>query len=315
MKDILIDFNVKFSLEKIWKWKFWILGACAIAGAISIYFSFKIPNEFKSSASFIPPAINSLTGMVFANGTSYRGFYTAGEEDIDRTVDHLNSRDITDSLARRFNLYAHYGINPDNPNRDKIFYHVYSTKNRISFSGRSLVSIDCYDVDPQMAFNMAGAYLHIAREWFEDLSQRREGLAAADKEVQSLKAERSAILDSMARLRSEHKIYHYDHVGEEISTILARQMQSDPSFSVNYDRIVSMELQLNALEERYGDLMREFQARRLNIEQFPELMWTTATPAPSTFKARPKRSIIVALTVIATALFSCFIVVVLDRRP
>ena len=57
MKDIFIDFNVELGWKKVWKWKFWILGATFIGGIVAIALSFRLPNEFKSTASFIPPNI------------------------------------------------------------------------------------------------------------------------------------------------------------------------------------------------------------------------------------------------------------------
>ena len=52
MKDVFIDFNVKFGLEKIWKWKLWIVLSCVVAGIIAIFLSFKMADEYKNAIGF-----------------------------------------------------------------------------------------------------------------------------------------------------------------------------------------------------------------------------------------------------------------------
>lgn len=314
MKDVFIDFNVKFGLEKIWKWKWWILGASAAAGIISIVVSLRIPNEFKSTSSFIPPEISSLTEMVFnAGGVSYRGFEAADEEDIDRTVDYLSSRDVTDSLARRFDLYTHYGLTKGGENADKAFYRIFQGNNQISFGSNSVVKISCWDQDPEVASHIANAYLGFAENFFEGVSQRRTAFAATEKELTDMRKQRVILLDSLSGFRARHNLYHFDNAGDAVSDILAQKMRNDPKFNEDYDKMYSLELQLNTFEERFADLESEYQARKVNIEQYPNLIHITSTAEPSTFKDRPKRSIIVIICVMGMFIFSCFLAVVLDR--
>ena len=72
-------------------------------------------DEYKSTAAFVPPSYTSLGTMVFGNGIAYRGFFAADEEDIDRTVAFLESQEVMDTITARFNLYGHYGIQPEGP--------------------------------------------------------------------------------------------------------------------------------------------------------------------------------------------------------
>src|SRR5687768_8085023 len=100
-KNVSMEHNVKFGLGKLWRWKIWILAACVAAGVISIFLSQKMPDEYKSTATFVPPSFTSLGTMVFGNGIAYKGFYAADEEDIDRTVAYLESQQVMDSLDQK----------------------------------------------------------------------------------------------------------------------------------------------------------------------------------------------------------------------
>lgn len=252
--------------------------------------------------------------MVFGNGVAYRGFYAADEEDIDRTVAYLESKDVMDQLATRFDLYEHYGIKKDNPNAARRFFDHFRGMVKISFASNSVVEIECWDHDPATARKLADAYIEIASEYFEQVSQRRVGLEASRKQLLEVETERAMILDSLASLRAKYKVYHIDQAGDEITKILANQIRNEPNFSKYYDAVKSMETYIATLELRYGDLMREVMTRELNIKQYPSLLWVTETPSESNFKDRPKRSILVILAVLGTLVFSCFLVVALDRK-
>ncbi len=313
MEDNFVDYNINKGLNKLWRWKFWIIGACVLAGVISIAVSLQMQDEFRSSASFVPPSYSSLSTMTFGNGVAYRGFYAAEEEDIDRTIDYLTSHEVVDSIARLFNLYEHYGIDMEDHKRDKMFYLSFYSKIDIDFSGNSTVVIECWDVNPGLAYEIAKTYLAIANEYFEGVSQRQEGLAATERAILEMELERKTILDSLSFFRTEYGIYRLDNLGDAITNLLARRMESEPNFAKYYDEVKTMETYLSTLELRYGDLQREYMTRKLNIEQYPSLIWITKEPNLPTFKERPKRSIIVILSVLATFVLSCFLVVILDR--
>lgn len=305
--------NVKFGLGKLWRWKFWILGAVILSGVISITLSQRMPDEFKSTAAFVPPSFTSLGTMVFGNGIAYRGFYAADEEDIDRTVAYLESQEVIDSISKKFNMYQHYGIDPNAENAARRFNATFKGNVKISFASNSVVEIDCWDTDPGFAKKMADEYFRIASEYFEQISQRREGLKATIAQLEEVAAERELINDSLSALRTKYNIYHIDDAGPAVTEILAQQMRNEPKFNEFYDRAKSMELYIYTLELRYGDLRREQMARELNLKQYPSLTWVTQRPSISEFKDRPKRSIIVILAIMATFVFSSFLALVLDR--
>lgn len=306
--------NVKFGMEKMWRWKWWIVASCVVAATVSILLVRQMQDEYKSTAAFVPPSFTSLGTMVFGNGVAYRGFYAADEEDIDRTVAFLESKEVMDELAKRFDLYAHYGLaDSSQPNVHKRFFDHFRGMVKISFASNSVVEIECWDTDKNTAKDLADAYLEIASNYFEGVSQRHEGLAATEKQLKEVEEERQLILDSLARLRQDYKVYHIDHAGDEITRILAEQMRKEPMFHKYYDAVKSMETYISTLELRYGDLMREIMARQLNLEQYPSLIWVTERPSVGEFKDRPKRSIIVILAVLGTFVFASFLAVALDR--
>lgn len=308
--------NVKFGVEKMWRWKWWILASCTAAVVISILMVRQMQDEYKSTAAFVPPSFTSLGTMVFGNGVAYRGFYAADEEDIDRTVAYLESKEVMDELAQKFDLYAHYGIDPSADNAQRRFFDHFRGMVKISFASNSVVEVECWDTDKKVAQELANAYLEIAGQYFERVSQRHEGLAATEKQLLEVDAERKTILDSLAFLREKYKVYHIDHAGDEITKILAVQMRTEPMFHKYYDAVKSMETYISTLELRYGDLKREVMARQLNMEQYPRLMWVTERPSLSEFKDRPKRSILVILSFLGTFVMASFLAVALDRsRP
>jgi hypothetical protein len=314
MKDIFIDFNVKFGLEKLWKWKIWILAALVVTAAVAYLLSLRMPNEYKATASFIPPHLNSLTMLTFDNnGEKYRGFVVGSEEDLDRGVEYLTSYHVIDSLAKSHGLYEHYKINMKNPNKDKLFYHVYETKNKVNFSDNSVVTITCYDTEPAKAHEMAQALMTTADMFYEKVSRRKEGMEYVAHLVDSLQKRENQIMDSLAMMRTKYGIYVMNNEGDGVSAVLAERMRNKPEFSLYYDRLRYLEFDLSATFHLRHDKSVELTLRRDNMVKFPTLSTIVQRPVMPTFKARPKRSIIVALAAGSMLLFSCLLVLLLDR--
>ncbi|MFN8396202.1 MAG: hypothetical protein U0176_16345 [Bacteroidia bacterium] len=308
-----MEHNVKFGLGKLWRWKIWILGTCIAGGVISYLLTKSMPDEYKSTASFVPPSITSLSTMVFSNGIAYKGFYAADEEDIDRTVAYLESPQVMDSLNRKFNLYQRYGIDPEGKESAKRFEAAFKASMKVSFTSNSVVAIECWDQDPAFAKDFADAALQLASNFFEDVSQRKVGLVATVDQLNEVEKERKMINDSLSALRSKYNIYHIDDAGPAVSEILAQKMRSEPNFHVYYDVAKSLEMYNYSLELRYQDLRREQMARELNMKQYPSLIWVTERPVVSGYKDRPKRSILVILSVMGCFVFSGFLALTLDR--
>jgi hypothetical protein len=313
MENVSMENNVKFGLGKLWRWKFWILAACIVSAIISVLLSQKMPDEYKSTAAFVPPSFTSLSTMVFGNGIAYKGFYSADEEDIDRTIAYLESPQVMDSLDKQFDLYGHFGIDRGSKESARRFEAVFNGNVHVSFTSNSVVEIDCWDTDPKFAKRMADAMMAMAVNFFESISQRKLGLQATLEQLQQVEHERKIISDSLSGLRMKYNIYHIDDAGPEVSQILAQQMRNEPKFNQFYDVAKGMELQLYSLELRYADLQREQMARELNLKQYPSLVWITQAPVEAGFKDRPKRSIIVILAIMATFVFSSFLALALDR--
>jgi hypothetical protein len=305
--------NVKFGLNKLWRWKIWIFVACIASGVVSFLLSQRMNDEFKSTAAFVPPSITSLSTMVFGNGIAYKGFYAADEEDIDRTVAYLESQQVMDSLDRQLGLSGRYGINRADKEGAKRFEAVFKSNMKVSFTSNSVVSIECWDVEPEFAKKFADAALAMASNYFEQVSQRRVGLEATVAQLREVENERKLINDSLSQLRQKYNIYHIDDAGPAVTELLAQKMRTEPKFHEFYDIAKSMELYNYSLELRYQDLRREQMARELNIKQYPSLLVISEYPSVPGYKDRPKRSILVILAIMGTFVFSSFLALALDR--
>ena len=127
-----------------------------------------------------------------------------------------------------------------------------------------------------------------------------------------MKDERDGILDTLSSLRTQFGIYHFDFAGDNIDRYLSAKMVSNPDFNKQYDYLISAEIKLKFIEERISDIEREYASRLLNLEQFPSLIQIIEKGQPSTYKARPKRSLYLLGALAATFIFSLLVVLVVD---
>ena len=309
-KEALIDFNINIEIDKLLRWKWWIAAATVLAGVLSIIVSFQVPDEYRAVTSFIPPKI----GTLLKGGAGDKGFDVASENDIDQTIEYLSSYPVIDSLATEFDLYNKYRITKGTKNADKVFYLRFGKKHLVSFGDRSTVTIDCFDEDPETAYKLALKYLQFSRDFFERVSNRKAALDFAELKLKELKERKQEIQDTLQMFRIEHKLFSLLDLGDASDKIVAAKLASDPGFLKNYDHMVSLEQESKIIGERLAQREEEYMIRKLNFEQFPELIQITREPIMPTFKARPKRSIIVAIAVIATFVFSIFLALLLDKK-
>lgn len=315
MKDVFIDFNIKLGIEKLQKWRYWIAGITVAAGIVA-FIACSPPimkPQFMSKAAFVPPLIESLTSNIYsANGQV--GYYVAEEEDLDRTTEYLCSREVMDSVNQRFHLMERYGFNPAEPYDVKAFHNTFNGNIEIHSGDNSTVTITIYDEDPTVAADIANYYLILSENFFERISNREQGLVALNNKIDSLEAVKAGILDSLAILRSKYKVYNFEGVfGENYTSTLLQKSNSNADYPLLYDKLKYMILIMDSYEDLLSDLYREKVIREKDLVEHRDLIQVTEHGVMTPYKERPKRLLIVIMSMFGALLFSLLVVLVVDR--
>ncbi len=273
----------------------------AALGGVYIVFT---PPEYLSVASLVPPSFDDVKSLNFLK-IRYMGFGAAKIEDLERVAGALQSDSAFLHVAQKFNLQRHYRLDgiSNESRRYKLLKEKYESKVKIRVSSFSTVEIQVYDESPQTAADVANELLSYADGFVESVARRKEGIAALEKSIQRMEAERKALIDSMAVIRKRYKVYHLDHLSETVSQqLLPAFAQAD--FHRLYDQVQSTEYRLRYLEEHIADMVNELVFRKENLAVYPSLINVTARGVPAKFRARPKRLLIVAGFAFGAATFT-----------
>jgi capsular polysaccharide biosynthesis protein len=151
------------------KWRkqlLWTLVATAI-GSAAISFAF-LKNHYKSTTIFYVAGSDLFKPEQVFNNSQKDIDYYGKEDDVDRVLTIARSGELYDFLIKKFDLYAHYGLDSTtDKGKAKVrqylgaLYSVSKTKN-------NAIEITVEDIDRQLAANMANA----ARDKVDEIAKR-----------------------------------------------------------------------------------------------------------------------------------------------
>ena len=138
-------FNSKNIIDIITKWRKQLVVVVVAAILLSALFS---------SPIFITPLYKSNCLLYPSNISPY-----SDESETEQSVQIFQSRDIRDSLVKKFNLAKHWGIDSAYKHFESTLVWEYSQRVRIGKTPFEAVEIEILDQDPIMARDMINAML------------------------------------------------------------------------------------------------------------------------------------------------------------
>jgi len=138
-------FNSKNILKIILKWKIQLAVVVIAAILLSVFFS---------SPIFITPLYKSNCVLYPSNISPY-----SDESETEQSVQIFQSRDIRDSLVKKFDLAKHWGIDSAYTHFESTLVWEYSQRVSVNKTPFGAVEIEIWDQDPIMARDMINAML------------------------------------------------------------------------------------------------------------------------------------------------------------
>jgi uncharacterized protein involved in exopolysaccharide biosynthesis len=138
-------FNSKNIIGIIFKWKIQLVVVVVAAILLSVLFS---------SPIFITPLYKSNCLLYPSNISPY-----SDESETEQSVQIFQSRDIRDSLVKRYDLAKHWGIDSAYSHFESTLVWEYSQRVRVNKTPYGAVEIEVWDQDPVMARDILNAML------------------------------------------------------------------------------------------------------------------------------------------------------------
>ena len=214
--------NLWLFLEAIAHRRGMIIGLVLLAVVISIVVSLLLPEWYTASALLLPPPEESSGGglaqlaqvALVTGGVRFPGMITPN----DVFARMLRSRRISDRIIEKFDLRQRFGTS-----KKSAVYMELEERTRFAVTEEGLLSVSATDRDPQMAADMATAYVEelialnrdllssSAREKREFIEERLEDVkhqleSAREKLEQFQLRNRAVNLDEQTRLAIEQAV-------------------------------------------------------------------------------------------------------------
>ena len=264
----------------VWKWK--LLGLTLIVGVLTAIITwFFLPNFYKASTTFVASSTSLASPKVIFGGSQYGIGYYGNDDDNERIISISGSDELFDYLIEEFNLYEHYGIDPEAKRAKfkvkmhlKELYEVLRTKHES-------ISLSIEDEDPEFSARMANS----ARDKINDISNQMiksslgEVLEILQKNIQKNDARILSLGDSLVSMRNEYGVYNISTQSEmlaemvastetNLTTLREKVVILEKDRRIPRDTITYMKAEIKGLEKKLESLTSEDSDSELNLTRF-----------------------------------------------
>ncbi len=323
--------NNAFDLIRFTWSKRWILIALsAFAFIVSVIISSTITPRFKSSVVLFPAASVSLSKSLVETSsiqTDNRDIMSFGEDDeAERMLQILHSNQIKDHIVNKFDLMAHYKIDPSSSfpytRLDKKYKGNISLK-RTEFMS---IEIEVLDTDPQMAADIANEIASFVDSTIHNIQRERavEAFNIVEQEYTRSLHDVELFSDSLRKIR-ELGVIDYESQAASLNTAYATALAQGNRTAANailnrmntlskYGGIyVELSQKLESEIQRLGQLKIKYASSKINVDQTLPQIFIVDRAVKAERKAVPRRSIIAFVTTLSTFAFALLVLLIIDQ--
>lgn len=293
------------------KLAFFVALACAVAFVKSTPYFWR--PEYKTQARLIPPNFKYILTPTYQRHEKL-GFGTADLLDLRQIAVALNSDSVFEYMCIRFRLAERYNLSriKDAEQRARLLRETYDYNVRADVTRRTYIEIEVYDADPVFSAAMTNALVGRVDSFVENLAGRKRGLRFAQATLTSLETLRTKIADENGRLRAKLGLYDVHHLKGILARETATRYFPKKEFHLNYDKALSDEYILRALNFYVSASTGDVAARAEHLRVFPSLVTVAAYAAPTRAFVRPERGFIVAVSGLTALVFGLALALTLE---
>jgi hypothetical protein len=305
-------FNSKNIIKLLIKWKYHLLAIVSLAIVLAVIFS---------SSTFITPLFKSFAIVYPSNVSPY-----SDESETEQMMQILQSRDIRDSIIKKFDLAGHYGIDPNYKFFMSTLLWEYGKKVKITKTPYEAITIEVWDKNPKIACDIVNEIMFQYNYKVRGLHKEKFGEVVNNyRTVIDLK---KVELDSLAQLAKELGVNYGlmdfpNQTREVMRAYLSGGGSSSKSNEIQRlkknleekggEREVLSNLMLAETKD-YSNLKLDFDRAVLNYNRNFTYVNVLNKPFPADKKSYPVRWIIVAMAAIGTLIITIIVIGIIERR-
>jgi capsular polysaccharide biosynthesis protein len=323
--------NFKFTSTDIilfaWEKRIPLAIISLIAIIISTFVSFKITELYKSTVVLYPVSAASTAKYLLTNQYSGRQtlFEFGEEEQCDQLLQILNSETIKYRIIEKYDLFNHYGINPDHKHKDFEMNKKYRSNIRFRRTKYISAVIEVYDQDPQKAADIANDIAALVDSTMDGIFKARTvaGFKAVEKEYLDEEKYISKMEDSV-RVLQKLGVLDVEYQTKELTVAYYKAILegNDKAAKIIDDKIKILEkygasyLLLNEILEteyaRMVTLKSKYIEARVDAEQILTYKYVVDEAKPADKKSYPKKSLIILQSTFSAFILAYIILLLMD---
>lgn len=309
MEDFFNSTNI---IELLIKWKYHLLAIVSIAIVLAVIFS---------SSIFITPLFKSFAIVYPSNVSPY-----SDESETEQMMQIIQSKDIRDSIIKKFDLAGHYGIDPNYQFYMSTLLMEYGKKVKIAKTPYEAITIEVWDKEPKIACDMVNEIMFQYNFMVRGLHKEKFGEVVNNyRTIMNLKR---IELDSLALLAKDLGVKYGlmdfpNQTREVMRAYLSPGSSSSKSKEVQRlkknmeekggEREVVSNL-ITGSTNNYSILKLEFDRAVLNQNRNFTYVNVLNKPFPADKKSYPVRWIIVVIAAIGTLIIAIIVIGFIERR-
>jgi len=305
-------FNSKRIIDVLIKWKIQLAVVIVAAILLSIFFSspIVITPLYKSDAVIYPSNISPYSD----------------ENETEQSVQIFQSRDIRDSVVKKFNLARHWGIDSSYRFFKSTLLWVYSQRVKISKTPYEAVQIEVWDPDPQIACNIVNSLMDfynikirsLHREKFEEVVINYNYIIAKKKAyLDSLKSRATelgtkyGILDYQSQTREVMRAY-LSTGGGSVRSAEAKALKKN--MEEKGGEMLLLSEMIRAESDMFSTMKLDADRALLDYNRNYTYVNVLSKPFPADKKAYPIRWLIVVVSTLGAFFLASLIIGMIENH-
>jgi uncharacterized protein involved in exopolysaccharide biosynthesis len=249
-----------------------------------------------------------------------------GDFESERLLQILQSNDIRDHVAKKFNLMEHYKINPKSPFPENQLNNKFRGNVKIRRSEFMSIEIGVLDINPQMASDIANEITVYVDSIYQYMQKERamDAFNIVKSEYESSQNDIRQYSDSLQQLRQKGVI-DYESQASALNTAYANALEHGNSqasdvikkqlniLSVYGGKYVELSQKLQLEISRMSLLKAKYASYKVNIENTIPQIFIVDKARVEEKKVSPMRTVIVMMSTLSTFAVSLILLLMIDH--
>jgi len=313
MENYFGNFNL---FQLCYKWKWHLVIFVLIAGILGLIFSgpFFIKPKFKSVAIVYPANISKFSE----------------ESETEQMLQWFESRDIVDSMIKKFDLPKHYEIKTNDRFYMSKIYRTFDENVTIAKTKYESVKIDIYDTDPQIACDMVNSLIDFYNKKVRNIHREKyqEVLTIEESRLMEKKRQQDSLLRTINNIRTKYELIDYGIQTNEVTRGYLGTFDGSNRANVNRteikrikqnienkgDSLLLITGQLSSVCASYNNFKISYEDALRNVNKVQTFANIVTSPFPADKKSYPSRLLIVFYAMGAALFFSIITIAIIDGR-